>query len=198
MNNKRLTAMLAGTLFAAMTQQAAAAKGPEYSYAEIGYINVDSDVVEGDGAGVNISFGATDHIFLKFGYDRLWLDDPNSSQEADADRFQIGGGMHYGITDTIDVLGAISYVDIEVTNAGPMAGYGDDGYLAEIGVRAMLSKALELNATVSSLHLDGNNDTGYGVGAVFDITKSLALGGGFNHYQDDSENEFFVGLRIGF
>ncbi len=197
MNNKRLTAMLAGTLFAAVTQQAVAAKGPEYSYAELGYINIDADSVEGDGAGVNISFGATDHIFLKFGYDRLWLDDPDSSADADADRFQIGGGMHFGITDTIDVLGAISYVDIEVTNT-PAGSFGDDGYLAEAGVRAMLSKSLELNATVSSLHIDGEDDIGYGVGGVFDITKTFALSGSFNRFDDADENEFFVGLRIGF
>ena len=198
MNNKRLTAMLAGTLFAAVTQQALAAKGPEYSYAEIGYINIDADQIEGDGAGVNISFGATDHVFLKFGYARQWLDDPNSSLEADADRFQIGGGMHYGITDTIDVLGAVSYVDIEVTNNPPAAGFGDDGYLAEVGVRAMLGKSLELNGTVSSLHLDGDDDLGYGIGGVIDVTKKLQATAKFDHFEDENENDFFVGLRLEF
>ncbi|HUT42451.1 MAG TPA: outer membrane beta-barrel protein [Gammaproteobacteria bacterium] len=197
MNNKRLSAMLAGVLFAAVAQQAAAAKGPEYSYAEIGYINIDGDLVEGDGAGVNISFGATDHIFLKFGYSRLWLEASTPpSVDFDADRFQIGGGMHYGITDTIDVLGAISYVDIEYSNGVPAE--ADEGYLAELGVRAMLSKKLELNATVSALHIDGDNDTGYGVGAVYDITKTFALSGSYNYFQDDSENQFFVGVRMGF
>ena len=196
MNNKRLTAMLAGTVFAAVAQQAVAAKGPEYSYAELGYIYIDGDSVEADGAGVNLSFGATDHVFLKFGYSRLFLDDPNSTLEADADRFQIGGGMHFGVTDTIDVLGAVSYVDIEVTNGVPA--YGDDGYLAEVGVRAMLSKSLELNATVSGLHLDGDDDVGYGVGGVFDITKTFALSGSYNHFQDDSEDEFFLGVRMEF
>lgn len=196
MNNKRLTAVLAGTLFAAMTQQAAAAKGPEYSYAEIGYINIDSDVVEGDGAGVNISFGATEHVFLKFGYDRLWLEDPGSSLDADADRFQIGGGMHFGITDTIDVLGAVSYIDVEYSNGVPTE--ADEGYLVEAGVRAMLSKKLELNATLSALHFDGEDDVGLGIGGVFDITKNLALSGSYNRFDDAEEDEFFIGLRVEF
>jgi hypothetical protein len=196
MNNKRLTAMLAGTLFAAVTQQAVAAKGPEYSYAELGYINVDADEIEGDGVGVNISFGATDHIFLKFGYDRVWLEESTSSLEFDADRFQIGGGMHYGITDTIDVLGAISYVDVEYSNGVPTE--ADEGYLVEAGVRAMLSKKLELNATLSGLHFDGEDDVGLGIGGVFDITKTFALSGSYNRFDDAEENEFFVGLRIGF
>jgi len=195
MNNKRLTAMLAGTLFAAVAQQAVAAKGPEYSYAEIGYINIDGDLVEGDGAGVNISFGATDHIFLKFGYSRLFLEDTSSPLDFDADRFQIGGGAHFGITDSIDVLGALSYVDVEFSNGVPAE--ADEGYLAEAGVRAKLSKALELNATVSALHFDGEDDMGYGVGAVFDITKNFALSGSFRQFQDDNENEYFLGLRVG-
>jgi len=196
MKNKRLTAMLAGALFAAAAQQAAAAKGPEYTYAEIGYDNFDGDLSSGDGAGVNVSFGATDHIFLKFGYSRLFVDFSSiPPADADADRFQIGGGAHFGITDTIDVLGALSYVDVEYSNGVPA--YGDDGNLAEVGVRAMISNALELNATVSNLHLDGDNNTGYGVGAVFDITKTFALSGSYNHLQDDDVNEFFVGLRIG-
>jgi hypothetical protein len=202
MNNKRLTAMLAGALFAAATQQAAAAKGPEYSYAEIGYVHIDGDLVEGNGAGVNLSFGATDHIFLKFGYARLFLDDLTVGttviKDSDADRFQIGGGMHFGITDTIDVLGAISYIDIEYTDTAPLAGFGDDGYLVEAGVRAMLSKKMELNATVSGLHIDGEDDIGLGVGGVVDITKKLQATASFRQFQDDDENEFFLGVRLEF
>lgn len=196
MNNKRMTATLAGTLLAAASLQAIAAKGPEYTYFEFGYLNIDSDVVEGDGAGVNISFGATDHVFLKFGYDRLWLEDPATSIEADADRFQIGGGMHFAVTDTIDVLGALSYLDVEYSNGVPTE--SDEGYLVEAGVRAMIGKPLELNATVSALHFDGEDDIGYGVGAVYDITKSFALTGSYNRFDDAEEDEFFVGLRMDF
>lgn len=196
MNNKRLTAMLAGTLFAAVTQQALAAKGPEYSYAEIGYINIDADQIEGDGAGVNISFGATDHVFLKFGYSRLFMESSNPTVDFDADRFQVGGGMHFGITDTIDVLGAVSYLDVEYSNGVPTE--ADEGYLVEAGVRAMLSKKLELNATASALHFDGEDDVGLGVGGVFDITKNFALSGSYNRFDDAEENEFFVGVRMEF
>lgn len=196
MNNKRLTAMLAGTLVAAAAQQAVAAKGPEYSYAEIGYINIDGDLVEGDGVGVNASFGATDHVFLKFGFSRLFLEDPTSTLESDADRFQIGAGAHFGITDSIDVLGAVSYIDVEYSNGVPSE--SDEGYLAEAGVRAMLSKSLELNATVSALHFDGDDDVGIGVGGVVDVTKNLQASASFRQFQDNDENEFFVGVRVEF
>jgi len=194
MNNKRLTAMLAGVLFAAVAQQAAAAKGPEYTYAEIGYIYTDSFLVKTNGVGVNLSYGMTDHLFIKMGYSRLFLDFQTISADADADHFQIGGGAHFAITDTIDVLGALSYVDTEVTNGVPA--YGDDGYLAEAGVRAMLSKSLEVNATVSSVHQDGEGDFGYGIGGVVGITRHLSLNGSVQHFRDDNDNELFLGLRM--
>jgi hypothetical protein len=197
MYNKRLTAMLAGALFAATAQQATAAKGPEYNYAEIGYVNIDADHFESDGARVNLSFGATDHVFLKFGYDRQFIDEQSTPPlEYDADRFQVGGGMHFGITDTIDVLGAVSYLDVEYSNGRPAE--ADEGYLVEAGVRAMLSKKMELNATLSALHFDGEDDVGLGVGGVFDITKKLALSGSYNRFDDAESNEFFIGVRVEF
>jgi hypothetical protein len=197
MKKSRLAAVAASITLVAVAQLASAAKGPEYTYAELGYINIDGDAVEGDGAGANISFGATDHIFLKFGYSRLMLDEVSGPLSADGDRFQIGGGMHYGITDSIDVLGAISYVDIEFTNTGPVAGSGEDGYLAELGVRAMVTKELELNATVSQLHLTGDSDTGYGAGVVYSLNKDWSLVGSYRQFQDDSEGELFAGVRVG-
>lgn len=196
MNNTRLTAMLAGVLLAAVAQPAAAAKGPEYSYGELGYTHIDGDQESADGAAMNISFGATDLVFLKFGYSRLSVDFPGSLPDSDANRFQVGGGVHYGITDTIDVLGDISYVDIEYTNGVPA--HGDDGYLIEAGVRAMLSKSLEVNATLSSLELDGDNDLGVGIGGVVDVTRKLQASGRYDHFSDSDSNVFFVGLRVEF
>jgi len=196
MNDKRLTAMLAAALFAVFAQQAAAAKGPKYTYGEIGYTHISGDSADANGVDVGISFGATDLIFLKFGYSRLFVDFPGTTGDVDANRFQIGGGAHYGITDTLDVLGTLSYVDIEYANGVPA--YGDDGYLIELGLRDMLSKSLEVNATLSSLELDGNNSLGIGVGGVVDVTKHLQATGSYDHFQDEDDNIFFVGLRVEF
>ena len=104
MKNKRLAAIVTGTLFVCATQLAMAAKGPEYTYAEIGYVNTDGDLVEGDGFDVNISFGATDMIFLKFGFQSDDLDvGPSGSQiqGVDADEFLIGGGAHFEVMDKL-------------------------------------------------------------------------------------------------
>jgi hypothetical protein len=172
------------------------AKGPNYTYAEIGYNNIDGDFVEGDGASVNISYGATDHIFVKLGYSRLFLEDTMSPAETDADRFQLGVGGHIAVTDDIDALAAVSYIDVEFNDPAGLASDDVDGYLAELGVRAMVTKGLELNATVSGLHLGGDNDTGYGVGAVFNLKKRYSVSGSYRQFTDDDEGEFFIGLRF--
>jgi hypothetical protein len=189
--------VLAGTLFAAASLPAVAAKGPEYTYFDVGYVNIDADQIESDGLGVNLSFGATEHVFLKFGYQRQFVDESVSPfRDYDADRFQIGGGMHFGVTDTIDVLGAVSYLDVEYSNGRPAE--ADEGYLVEAGVRAMLSKKLELNATLSGLHFDGEDDVGLGFGGVYDLTRTFALTGSYNRFDDAKANEFFLGLRVEF
>jgi hypothetical protein len=94
------------------------------------------------------------------------------------------------------VLGAVSYLDVEYSNGVPAE--ADEGYLVEAGVRSMLSKKLELNATLSALHFDGEDDIGYGVGGVYDLTRTFALTGSYNRFDDAEENEFFVGLRVEF
>jgi hypothetical protein len=194
MKNKQLIAVTAGACLA-MFGQLAIAKGPNYTYAEIGYTNIDGDFVEGDGASVNISYGATDLIFVKLGFSTLSIEDPTSTAEADADRFQVGLGAHFALTDNIDALAAVSYVDVEFTNTGGMGSSGDDGYLAEAGVRAMVTKKVELNATVSSLHIGGDDDTGFGAGGVVNLKKRWSATGSYRYFEDDDEGEFFVGIR---
>ena len=63
MKTKQLIAALSGLVLAACWQ-VAAAKGPSYTYGEIGYMHFDADNYDGNGGRVNISYGATDHIFV--------------------------------------------------------------------------------------------------------------------------------------
>ena len=195
MNNKYLIAIAAGACLA-MSGQFAVAKGPNYTYAEAGYTHTDGDLVDGDGASVNISYGATDHIFVKLGYTFQNVDFKMAPGGADADRFQLGLGGHMAVTDNIDAVAAVSFVDVEFTNTGGLGNTNEDGFLAEVGVRAMVTKEVELNATVSGLHLGGDDDTGYGVGAVYKLKKRWSATGSYRQFTDDDEGEFFIGLRF--
>lgn len=181
----------------AMAPLHAGAKGLSYSYAEIGYSNLDADSAEADGVTARISFAALDYVHVKADYSRLFVDKikGTSSDDVDYDRFVIGVGGNYSITDNIDVLGTVSYVDAEFT--GDLK-ESEEGYQIEAGARAKVSKKVELNAGAIYLDAGDFDDTGFGVGAVFKLKKKFALSANARAFDEDDQVEFFVGLRVNF
>ena len=117
MKTKQLIAALTGLILAA-SWQVSAAKGPSYTYGELGYIHFDADKYDGNGARVNISYGATDLIFVKMGSARTFVD-VSGLPDIDVARFNIGLGAHMAITDNVDVLGAVTYLDHEYSGGIP-------------------------------------------------------------------------------
>ena len=209
MKKTRLAAVATGVVLAVAAQLAAAAKGPEYTYAELGYVYSNGDDIDGNGFDANISFGATDLIFLKFGYQRDWLEKRLENVppcptnicwvDFDANKFLIGGGVHYTVMDKLDLVGSLSYVDIEYSGIVPSQ--GDDGYEAAIGVRSMLSKDLELNGFVSYVTTgnvvnDDDSDTVYSLGGVYKLNKDFSLVGNLDF--SDVADQYGVGVRLAF
>jgi Gram-negative porin len=198
MKKTRLAAVATGVVLAAATQLAAAAKGPEYTYADLGYVHTDGDDINGNGAKADISFGATKHIFLKFGYRRDQFDVTGVTSSIDANSFLIGGGAHYTVLDKLDLVGSLSYIDSEYSGAIPKR--GDDGYEARLGVRSLLTKKFELNAFaafVSQKNLvdTDTSDTVYSLGGVYKLNKDFSLVG--NISSGDNANDYGVGIRLG-
>jgi hypothetical protein len=210
MNNKRWLVLVI-CFWVGMVVQPANAKGLNYSYADIGFSYVDAEEVaspsaiktddgmDGPGATVSISYGVLDFVHIKFAYSRLFLDvDVPGGKEVDVDvdRFVMGIGGNYSLKDNIDVLGTVSYVDEEYGNDIPSE--SDDGYQIDAGLRAKLTKKLELNATGTYVRLDGETDSGIGAGAVYKLVKKFALSGNVRYLNDAEELELFAGLRINF
>ena len=203
MNIKRLFAVPAA-LGLALVSQLALAKGPSYTYAELGYVHFDADKYDGNGAEVNISYGATKHIFVKLGYSRLFIDTPSVPSDIDADRFKIGLGGHISLTDKIDALGSLSYIDIEYSGGIPSE--ADEGYLLELGVRGMVTKKVELNATAAYQHLDYTNalgisdddDYGFEVGTVIKLKKKFHFTGNVSYFDETEEVNGLAGIRLYF
>lgn len=209
MTKKRLLAGLAGVIFGLISLGTHAAKGLTYSYGEIGYANLDSDDVDAEGAKALISLGATDYIHVKFEYTRF--DGANVTRrhffgkktlDVDIDRFIMGAGGNYtvlekaSVFDAVDVFGTLSYYNAE--NSGDNNN-SERGYQVDGGVRALLSKNLELNANVTYLHIDNfNGETGFGGGVVYKFYKKFSATGNIRHFSQDSTTEYFAGLRLNF
>ena len=202
MKTKQLIAALSGLVLAA-SWQVSAAKGPSYTYGELGYMHFDADKYDGNGARVNISFGATKHIFLKMGYGRTFVDVSGLS-DIDVDRFNIGIGGRMGITDNTDVFGIASYIDHEYSGGIPTE--SDEGYQVDVGVRSMVTKKVELNAAAIYRHIaltpalgvSDDDDYGAEIGTVIKLKKKLHFTGNVNYLDESEEAGVFAGIRLYF
>ena len=185
--------------------QMTAAGGFNYTFADAGYRNVDSDDFSGDGVQVGFSYGATDYVHVVGTYSRLWVDniDGASSVDVDIDEFTIGFGGHYSITDKIDLAGDLVYVDDEYTGDARPDGLGfktninesEDGYQATVYGRIQVLEKLEMTPHVVYRDVD-DSETGFGLGLVYDLSKKFAIRVRGTHFSDESTTNLFVGMRL--
>jgi hypothetical protein len=204
----RLLAGLAGLMLGMCSLSAGAAKGLTYSYGEVGYTNLDSDDVDGDGVTGRISFGATDYIHLK----AEWTHSENldvtrrnffgkTTLDVRTDRFLAGAGGNFTVLekafgfDAIDVFGTASFYNAAHSKDSNNT---DRGYQIDAGVRSLIKKKFELNATVTYLDIDNYDETGFGGGAVYRFYKKYSAVGNIRHFSQDDTTEYFLGLRVNF
>lgn len=204
MRTKRLLALTSSVLLA-VAASVTHAKGLNYTYAEAGYSYLDADDFDANGATVKLSFAALDFIHLKFDYTRFWVDDyKGASSDPDLDRFVIGAGGNFSLTEKIDLVGTVSFVDREWSNGSRSGGTknfnnSDRGHQTDLGIRAQITKDLELNGAVTYLDIDDfEASVGVGAGVVYKLNKKFALTGNARHFSNEDETEAFLGVRLNF
>ena len=205
MNNKRLQAIAASACLA-LCASSVSAGGFKYTYGELGYRNIDSDLMEGDGVRASFSFGATDYIHIVGDYSRIWIDDMDgaSSVDIDLDEFKIGFGGHYPVTDKIDIVGQVAYVDQEFSGDAVPSGLdfktnindSEEGYEVVMYGRVLASKKFELTPHVAHREVGSESDTGYGLGLVYQLNRKFALRVRGTHFSDESTTNLFAGVRL--
>jgi hypothetical protein len=205
MTNKYFLGIAAAASLA-MFSQVTAAGGFDYTYADAGYRNVDSDNYSGDGLQVGLSYGATDYMHIVGTYSRLWVDDIDGASDVDVDidEFTIGFGGHYSITDKIDLAGELVYVDDEYTGDARPDGLGfktninesEEGYQATVYGRIQVLKKLEMTPHVVYRDVD-ESETGFGLGLVYDLSKKFAIRARATSFTGDNDTtNLFLGLRL--
>ena len=148
------------------------ADGFSYTYVQATYGSVDVDdpsfTKDGDGLGLNGSFGITDNLHIVGSYQTTDFD-----TLGDADQWSAGLGVHSSLTEILDVVADVSYVNVDV----PGSVLDDDGFGLMVGVRANVTSLIEVNGGITYVDLtDGGDDTGFGGGVLFNLTDSLSLG----------------------
>jgi long-subunit fatty acid transport protein len=181
-------------VFALMAMSGTAfAEGFGYTYVQASYgtVDIDNVSVDGDGLGLNGSFGITDNLNIVAGYQTADFD-----SLADADEWSVGLGVHTPITEMMDVTAAVSYIDVEFDALGiPIA--EDDGFGLNVGLRANLTSLIEVNAGVSYVDLsDSGDDTGFNGGVLFNFTDMFSLG--LSGDWDDDVSVYSLSARVYF
>jgi hypothetical protein len=186
--------LLAAT--AALTVSSVAVAGPNYTYAQLGYIAIDSVANEDSGGfELNGSFGFADIFHVGGGIVAGELEGGkgkvNNDGEAgsDFDAFNIYVGVNPAMTDNVDAIVRVGYQEIE-TKAST-AGVDDprqkeESLFLEFGTRAMIAENFELNAFATydagNEKTDGGGakedfvDWGYRVGGIYSFTDMFAAG----------------------
>ncbi len=146
------------------------ADGFSYTYVQATYGKVDIDdpafSEDGDGLGVNGSFGITDNLNIVASFQTADFD-----TIADADEITVGLGVHAPITEMFDIVAAVSYVDVD------LAGFSDDGFELAGGVRFSVASAIEINGGITYRDLDlAGDDIGFGAGALYNFTDMFSVG----------------------
>ena len=157
-----------------------------YTYVEGGYVNLDSDA---DGFGVRGSFEFGQSNFYGFGsYAQVEVDNSN----VDIDNTEIGFGYAHDLSDNLDLISELAYVNADAD------GFNDvDGYRASVGIRGSFSDNFE--GLLKANYTDGSDfdgDFSGTIGAQYKFTQTWGVTGEVT-FGDDSET-YLVGLRASF
>ncbi len=189
----RLAALLCAGMMAGVCM---ADSGPRYTYGEFGYTRLDIEDFDADGdmLGINGSFAVADQFHIFASYDDGEVD-PDFGPEIDVTLLEIGGGINYAISDTVDLVGRLSWVSAEL-DAGGFGDVDDDGLGLFGGMRAMMNLQLELNGGISYTDIEDNDEASLDIGAVYNFTEVFAVTADASFGDDLST--YGIGLRMYF
>lgn len=169
--------MLRSTLMMALFAFSASvyAEGLGYTYLQgtYGQVVFDDSVidVDGDGFGISGAFAVSDSFHVFGEYQTAELD-----FNVDLNLLEMGLGYNAPISDTVDIVGRLAYVNIEAKAPGvPSA--DDNGYSVGVGLRGAVSDAVELNGGLD--YVDSSDSSGearFSAGFLFNISETFTVG----------------------
>ncbi len=173
-----------------------AAKDLNYSYAELGYYNVDGDASEGDGFRAFLSGGVHDNVQLRATFINADIDTVQGvTTDIRVDEFQVGIAGRYSFVKGVDATAGIDYV---VQNYSRALKDDTEGHVADLGIRVKMFKKFEMNAGFITQVLHEDSSNGFYLGAVADLTKKFSVSFRAEDSDDADERNYFLGLRLNF
>ena len=188
---KILKAMTASLMLAALPL-ASHAEEMSYSFIDLGYVETEIDGVgpTADGFALRGSVGFAEHYFAFAEFS------DQSVAGFDVEQTAVGLGGHYGLSETLDLVGRAGWVTADVSGFG--LGLDDDGYLVSAGLRGRIGENVELEGSVIHTDFGGTDgdDTAFAVGGRYHFNKTFAVGA--EYQQSDDVSSILAGVRISF
>lgn len=184
------------SVFAVLFSSSLAARGLEYSYADVGYTKFNGDEFDMAGGTVDASFGIFDLVALRAGYTRGVTDkypiNQDPSGNPDMNEFRVGLRPHFSLMKKLDIYADLLYSNRKFNGDRSTT---DIGWIYAGGLRWKVFKWFELN--MGGEYRSGSIDEPFVmVNPVFRATRNIDVSVRTSQGQDDSE--YFAGLRLKF
>ncbi len=161
--------LLAGLLVHGIAvAQTAEKKGPglSYSYAELRFVDVDSN--GGDGLRFNGSYELENNWLIVGGVTAL-----DFNNNVDLTTVEIGGGYVWHYSETFDLISTLRFVRADIDTPG--GGSDDNGFAFSAGARGLLGPQFEIRGSVNHINLD-NSDTYLELAGDYYFTEQFSAG----------------------
>lgn len=137
-----------------------------YNYAELRYVDVDSN--GGDGFRLNGSFELQNNWLIVGGITAL-----DFNNNVDATIIEIGGGYVWHYNQDFDFFGTLRFVNAEFDTPGISA--DDSGFAFSAGTRGYIAPQFEVRGSVNHVNLD-NSDTYLELAGDYYFTRQFSAG----------------------
>jgi opacity protein-like surface antigen len=164
----------------------------DYTFVEASYVNADRDMgpfdVDGDGLALKGSLSITDTVFVFAGYSTY-----DYNRNVDADSYDLGAGMRWGLKPELDLIADVSWVRAEIDT--PFGSADDDGLGLGLGLRSRVHRNVEVQGGIRYVDFD-NSNTFLTLAGRYYLTDTIAVGFGLD--LDDDNTGWNIGLRAEF
>jgi hypothetical protein len=178
-----LAALSISTTAAAQSSQQKPPSDLSYSFAELRFVDVDSN--GGDGFRLAGSFELDEQWILVGAVTEL-----DFNNNVDSTLFEIGGGYVWKYSDDFDLVSTLRFVRAEVDTPG--GGADDSGFAFSAGARGFLAPQFEIRGSVNHINLD-NSDTYLQLAGDYYFTNQISAGVSLDFAGDT--DSFSVGAR---
>ena len=180
------------SLVSLLLTASAVARDLSYTNITLGYAS--SDIAEQgyDGYQIGGSVALTSQLFVLASTARLESEDKldldgSGAATRDADRIVIGVGMHTPLSETLDFVGTVSFIDAEQLQGQVLV--DAEGFQLSTGVRYLASERVELIVDLAHTVLDERTGGGATLGARYYFAQAISFGAGYQHQWNGAKDD---------